>query len=110
MTQRHCNQWELQFTAPDLNLDETVVLTVPALLPQKTIRAVRHRLLANRTYIQSGGTPKNEYLLSGRVFCAGCGYSMFGQTNHGKVISILLLLRAPEGPRTSSPFITLELL
>lgn len=72
--------WEIEFNAPSLNIRETVKLAIPPLLPEDTIKAVKRRLEANRTYLH--GTPKHDYLLAGRVFCAECGYSFFGQTNH----------------------------
>jgi site-specific DNA recombinase len=81
LRERCGDQWEIEFQADDLNIRETVTLTVPRLLPEETIRAVRQRLEANRTYLHKPPKPKYEYLLSGRVFCAECGYCMFGQMN-----------------------------
>jgi site-specific DNA recombinase len=73
------DRWVLDFRADDLNIHQTVTMAVPRLLPEETIRAVRLRLEANRTYLR--GRPKHPYLLAGRVFCAACGYSLFGQAN-----------------------------
>jgi DNA invertase Pin-like site-specific DNA recombinase len=56
---------------------------VPRLLDEQTIRAVRQRLDANRKYLH--GTPHSDYLLSGHVFCAHCGYSMHGADHGGFV-------------------------
>ena len=81
LRERSGDKWEMKFAAPDLNIDETVTLTIPPLLPKKTIRDVLKKLKANRTYIRSGGKQKNKYLLSGYIFCAECGYAMFGQEN-----------------------------
>jgi len=64
-----------------MGIDETVAMMVPRLLPEGTIRAVRQRLEANRTYLH--GNPSNDYLLSGRIFCSVCGYSLFGQVARG---------------------------
>jgi DNA invertase Pin-like site-specific DNA recombinase len=75
------DSWQLDFRADDLNIHETVAFTVPRLLPEETIRAVCHRLAAKRTYLH--GQAKHPYLLVGRVFCAACGYSFFGQANRG---------------------------
>jgi site-specific DNA recombinase len=73
---KHCGvRWVLDFEAPDLKIHETVVLTVPRLLPDKTIKEVCDRLDAKRTYLH--GKPKHSYLLNGRVFCEVCGYSLF---------------------------------
>jgi len=68
------DKWPLTFRADDLNIDETVVMQVPRLLPKKTIRAVRQRMVAKRTYLHCN--PKHNYLLSGRVFCAECGLTI----------------------------------
>lgn len=76
---RYGETWTNTFQAVDLNISETVTFTVPRLLPERTIRAVHHRLAANRTYLH--GKPKYEYLLGGRIFCASCGYAFFGQVN-----------------------------
>jgi DNA invertase Pin-like site-specific DNA recombinase len=77
--------WAVDFKAPDLNVNETVVLTVPRLLPEETCRRLRERLTANRTYLHKPPVSRYEYLLSGHLFCAACGYGMFGQVNqHGR--------------------------
>lgn len=83
LRERCGSDWKIRFKAADLNIDETVTIRVPPLLPEKMIKAIRPRLQANRTYLH--GSPKYDYLLSGRVFCAECGYAMFGQTNHGLI-------------------------
>jgi site-specific DNA recombinase len=70
-------EWRIDFKAPDLNIAETVVVTVPRLLDEGTIQRVRERLTACATYLH--GNPTHDYLLKGRVFCAGCGYSLCGQ-------------------------------
>ncbi|MBF0244758.1 MAG: recombinase family protein [Planctomycetes bacterium] len=57
-----------------------VPITIPPLLPPETIHALNKRAKANKTYAH--GTIKNDYLLRRVVFCARCGYAMFGQTNH----------------------------
>jgi site-specific DNA recombinase len=57
--------------------DETVVIAVPPLLDAKTIRDIRERMVARRTYLH--GCPKHPYLLSGRIFCAACGMNLTGQ-------------------------------
>lgn len=83
LRERCGDTWSVKFEPKGLNICETVELKVPRLLPEKTIRAVRQRLTANRTYAHKPPKPKYEYLLSGHVFCAECGYAMFGQMNHG---------------------------
>lgn len=79
LRERCGEEWSIDFRADDLNIRETVAIRIPRLLPEATIRAVRARLEANRTYLH--GAPKHHYLLAGRVFCAECGYALFGQVN-----------------------------
>jgi DNA invertase Pin-like site-specific DNA recombinase len=71
--------WSIQFNSPRLNIKETVTVPVPPLLDDATIKKVRQRLIANRTYLHRT-TPK-KHLLAGHIFCAACGYAMFVQ-NH----------------------------
>jgi site-specific DNA recombinase len=71
------DQWVIDFKDEALGIHEAVTLTVPRLLDDATIRRVCERLRANATY-QHGG-PTREYLLSGRVFCAHCGYNLHSQ-------------------------------
>ena len=81
LTKRAGDTWEQRFRSEELNIDETVTITIPRLLPEETIQAIRAQAAANKTY--NHGHVKNRYLLSRMVFCAECGYAMFGQTNHG---------------------------
>lgn len=81
LTKRCGDKHSIRFKKEELNIDETVVITVPRLLPETTIKAILRRAEANKTY--QHGRPKHDYLLSGYIFCGHCGYSMFGQMNHG---------------------------
>jgi DNA invertase Pin-like site-specific DNA recombinase len=72
----------IEFNSDKLDIHETVTLAVPSLLDDALLKAVRERLKANRTNLHKPPRPKYEYLLSGRVFCAACGYTLVGQTNH----------------------------
>ncbi len=72
----------ITFRSEELGIDETIPIKVPRLLPEGLIRQVCQRMDAKRTYLH--GTPKNEYLLGGRVFCALCGCNLTGATSHGK--------------------------
>ncbi len=78
LRERCGDQWVIDFKSKKLNIHERVNMTVPRLLPETTIRAIHARLKANATYLH--GSPKNEYLLAGRVFCEHCGYSLYGAT------------------------------
>jgi DNA invertase Pin-like site-specific DNA recombinase len=81
LTKRCGDTFEIRFRADNLNVNETIRLTIPPLLPEKTIRAILQQVEANRTYRH--GKPKNDYLLSGLIFCGQCSYNLFGQMNHG---------------------------
>ena len=72
--------WEQTFTCKGLNIKETVLTKVPSLLPEATIKALRHQAQANKTYQR--GQPKHKYLFGRLVFCDQCGHAMSGQTNH----------------------------
>jgi DNA invertase Pin-like site-specific DNA recombinase len=73
--------WNIVFRSKRFNIHEPVTVKVPALLDKDTIKAVRAKLKANRTFDHKPANRRYDYLLSGKVFCAGCGYHMFGQTN-----------------------------
>jgi DNA invertase Pin-like site-specific DNA recombinase len=76
----HCgDSWELHFKSPDLKIDELVTLTVPRLLEEETIKAIKQRLLARKTY--KHGKPKHSYLLGSYIFCESCNRLLQGQTN-----------------------------
>jgi hypothetical protein len=79
LMQRCGTTWDVEFHAEDLDVHETVTITIPALLPDETIRALRKRAKSNKTYQHR--EPEHPYLFGGMVFCAHCGYTMFGQTN-----------------------------
>jgi DNA invertase Pin-like site-specific DNA recombinase len=76
LRERCGDQWRVKFDDDALNIHEEVTLTVPRLLDEPTIKRVRQKLEANRTYIRHGGRPtrkdgtKTDYLVSGYIFCA----------------------------------------
>ena len=82
LTKRCGTQWECQFTNKRLNIDETVMMEVPALLDQKTIDAIHERVHINTTFVR--GNREHNYLLSGFVYCARCDYSLGGFTGNGR--------------------------
>jgi DNA invertase Pin-like site-specific DNA recombinase len=90
--------WTVTFD-PDNKLGqrETVVLAVPRLLPEETIRAVRRMSAANST--NHHGRPKHDYLRNGRIFCGGCGYLMTPQESHDR-----LYYRHEHHGRTRCPY------
>ncbi|MFL5909282.1 MAG: recombinase family protein [Gaiellaceae bacterium] len=75
------DQWVQEFRVPNLNIDEVITTRVPRLLEEETIKKIRERLVANRTYLHKPPRPVHEYLLAGYLRCSGCGYCMFGQTH-----------------------------
>ena len=81
LNHRAGDTWEQRFQSKELNIDETVTVTIPRLLPQETIDAIHERARGNKTYCH--GEIKHRYLLARMVFCSECCYAMFGQTNHG---------------------------
>lgn len=76
--QRSGTKWHVKFNAPDLNIRETVEMTIPSLLDDETIRKCRDRAKANLTYAH-GQRGKNRYLLASMVFCERCGRTLTGQ-------------------------------
>ena len=79
LTRRCGDDWVQEFQ-PEGQPVERVITKIPRLLPEETIRAIRQKAEANKTY--SHGQGKHSYLLSRMIFCEHCGYAMFGQTNH----------------------------
>ena len=74
-------QWPQTFRADDLNIDATVVTTVPRLLPEKTIKAVGKKMDKNRTHVR--GKNIHKYLLAGHVLCDVCGRALSPQLSNG---------------------------
>jgi site-specific DNA recombinase len=76
------DRWSYTLKSARLNIRETITIKVPPLLSPATIKAACQRLEANRTYVRSGGRRIHDYLLSGFIFCAKCGYGLTGQVTH----------------------------
>ncbi len=72
--------WEQKFLSKRVNIDETVTIKIPRLLPEETIRQIHQHSEGNRTYLH--GQLTHPYLLSRMIFCEGCGYAALGQTSH----------------------------
>jgi site-specific DNA recombinase len=81
LTRRCGDKWELAFDSDELNIHERVVIDIPCLLSDKTIKAVREKVEANKTYKHRNRD--RNYLLQRLVFCDECGYALSGITNHG---------------------------
>ncbi len=82
LNRRSGTEWELRFQDKKLQIDETVTLTIPELLPQETIDAIHQKAEFNKKYDRK--VIKNKYLLSRLVICSECGLSWFGQTSNTK--------------------------
>jgi DNA invertase Pin-like site-specific DNA recombinase len=73
-------EWPCSFVNKSANINETVIMTVPRLLDDETIMAIKERIRINTTYTR--GNRKYHYMLSGYIFCKRCGYKMQG--HHGR--------------------------
>jgi DNA invertase Pin-like site-specific DNA recombinase len=82
LTHRSGTEWPCRFRNKKLNIDESVIIEIPELLPQSIIDQIHKKSKANKTYTH--GQTKHKYLLGRMIFCEDCGYAMFGQTNHGE--------------------------
>ena len=67
---RSGDSWEIHFNIPRFKIDEKIIIKVPRLLPEKTIKAIHERAESNKTWTH--GKYKNENLLSRFVFCGHC--------------------------------------
>ena len=109
LRERCGSEWMLQFAAPDLNINETVSMTIPALLDDDTIAALQDRLQANRTYLKKPSISKYDYLLRGRVHCAQCGTVFTGQMNQDNQKLYYrhrnLSIKASECPHKRKPWV-----
>jgi site-specific DNA recombinase len=81
LTKRCGTTWVQTFRRENGEVVE-VPTTIPPLLSEQTIAAVKQRLEAHKTSRQ--GESKNRYLLSRMVFCGRCGYTLTGRVNHWK--------------------------
>ena len=83
MKNRSGDTWTIHFNVAKFNIDETVNIKVPRLLPEKMIQAVKERSDANKSW--SHGPYKNKYLLSRFVLCGHCGSALSAQTNNNNI-------------------------
>lgn len=71
--------WVQTFHSRSHGIDEKVTISIPRLLPEKTIQKVIERMDFNKTYGHCETYTK--YLLSGLIFCDRCGIRLSGQLN-----------------------------
>jgi DNA invertase Pin-like site-specific DNA recombinase len=81
LTKRSGTKWTQKFNVKKLNVSEEIVTTIPPLLSDEIIDAIKNRAKSNKTYTH--GEYKHRYLLASMVLCGECGNAMVGQTNHG---------------------------
>lgn len=81
LTQKCGPKWTLEFRSARLNIHESVEMTVPRLLTDRTIKKIHQRIEANKTYTH--GQSKHKYLLSRMVFCGKCKRALSGQFQNG---------------------------
>ena len=79
---RSGDKWEVKFRSKKLNIEETVHIKIPRLLPEEVIQAIHRRAEANKTFAH--GQTKYPYPLARMVFCSECGFAIFGQVNHNE--------------------------
>jgi site-specific DNA recombinase len=80
LTQRCGDTWECRYVDRELNVDETVTMTIPRLLDQTVIDAVKASMEKNITYVR--GNRKHEYLLQGMIYCRRCGFKLSSFRNN----------------------------
>lgn len=71
--------WTVRFKSKIHRIDEKVDFVVPRLLSEATIKKIKAMSKTKQTFDRKN--KKNNYLLSGRIFCDHCGYGFCGQTN-----------------------------
>jgi DNA invertase Pin-like site-specific DNA recombinase len=81
LTRRSGDTWVQKFHSKKLNIHHEEITEVPRLLPDATIRAILHRVQANKTYMH--GPSKYQYLLSRMVVCNHCNRPMGCQFANG---------------------------
>jgi DNA invertase Pin-like site-specific DNA recombinase len=78
LTTRCGDTWEQRFQNKTAGIDETVTITIPRLLPESTIQAIKSRCKARRSW--EHGQYKHPYLLSRLIFDSESGYALTGTT------------------------------
>jgi len=79
LAERSGTKWGIRFRSKPLNIDQSVDIEVPALLSAETIKKIKEKSIARRTYVH--GSQKYDYLLSRIIFDAKTGYALTGTPN-----------------------------
>ncbi|MGO9018827.1 MAG: recombinase family protein [Syntrophobacteraceae bacterium] len=72
------SDWEQTFVSNRLNISETVITKIPALLPEKVIKAIEEKASSRRKWDHA--TPKHKYLLNRIIFSADTGKPLTGSS------------------------------
>lgn len=76
LTKRSGDTWEQHFENKNCGINETVETTVPRLLPEHVIEAIKKKCQSRK--IVDHGAYKNKYLLARFIFDASTGYALTG--------------------------------
>ncbi len=79
LTKRSGDTWTQRFRNKNCGIDETVTIHIPRLLPEETIRKIRAKCEARRTW--EHGKYKYEYLFSRNIRDADTGNALTGTGN-----------------------------
>jgi site-specific DNA recombinase len=79
MCYRCGDNWSIHFKETEFNIDETIILSIPRLLSEETIIAIRRKCEARRTWDHK--TQKYQYLFSRLIFDKDSGYALTGTKN-----------------------------
>jgi len=79
LTEQSGDKWIVRFKIPKFNIDEEIEISVPRLLPEEKIQAIKKKAQAKKTF--EHGKIKNQYLISRMVFCSQCGLALAATTN-----------------------------
>jgi DNA invertase Pin-like site-specific DNA recombinase len=81
LTKRSGTNWEQRFQNKSCGIDETVPTTIPRLLPDDVIEAIKAKCQSRK--IVDHGSYKYKYLLSRFIFDATNGYALTGTPSGG---------------------------
>ena len=75
---RHCGDtYTVRIRSKRFNIDETVEMKMPRILPEDLVKKVLQRMDHNKTFYH--GAPAARHLLAGYIKCETCGYGLYGQ-------------------------------
>ncbi|MGO9019116.1 MAG: recombinase family protein [Syntrophobacteraceae bacterium] len=72
------SDWEQTFVSKRLNIEETIITKIPALLPERVIKQIAEKASSRRKWDHA--TPKHKYLLNRIIFSADTGKPLTGSS------------------------------